>query len=62
MLSRKGEHASAVEKVLVAFLTRCSPSELLQHVVPLLSDDELLACLRHALPRCNAGTPLTAFC
>ncbi|BDA40872.1 hypothetical protein COCOBI_01-5260 [Coccomyxa sp. Obi] len=51
LLDEEGKSADAVVRLLSGFIGRCSLTDLMQKVLPLLTDEALLRCLCHALGR-----------
>ncbi len=58
ILGSRAEDADALEKLIHASIARCGSTELMQKILPLLTDEEMLSCLCHALSRSDgAGEP-----
>ncbi|CAL8466837.1 g6373 [Coccomyxa elongata] len=51
LLDKEGKRADAVVRLLSAFIARCSLPDLMQKVLPMLSDEALLSCLCRVLVR-----------
>lgn len=57
MLEDDERAADALKDLLEAVMQTSLP-RLVQQVLPLLSDDAVLRCLTHAIPKCTAGAAL----
>jgi hypothetical protein len=55
ILGKKGEGGRALEELIHAFIVKCGSTVLMQQILPLLTDVELLSCLRHVISRSDAG-------